>query len=121
MEKDNLDYVESIQTLESLAGKLQQDGSITSVQLYKRQVGNVSLGSNDVRFYDLCRTVVPRLLKDMRVCSEVISGMRARLQQLEQNAERLQIDLLPGDRSVASDSIDNLPAPVQRSSDLVRY
>ena len=128
MEKEKLDYIESIELLESLAGKIRQDGLVSSVQIYTKQ-GHKSLGSDDVRFYDLCRKVVPQLLKDMQTCAQVISGMKAKLMQYEKTpvnlgefqidpkhfqTSRLQIEVPPTVQCSSSE-----PANIKRSTDII--
>ena len=128
MEKEKLDYVESVEILESLCGKIQQEGFISSVEMYTKQ-GHKSLDSDNVRFYDLCRKAVPQLLKDMRMCSQVISGMRAKLMQYEKtppNPGEFQIDpahlqtprlQIPVPPTVQCSSLE--PANVKRSRDII--
>jgi hypothetical protein len=127
-QKEKLEYIESVKMLESLSTKIRQDGMVSLVELYTKD-GNKSLGSDDVRFYDLCRRIVPQLLKDMQVCAQVISGMRAKLMQYEKNplslgefqidpahlqTPRLQIEVPP---TVQCSSLE--PANVKRSTDVI--
>lgn len=127
-EKEKLDYIESVMLLESLVGKIRQDGMVSLVELYTKD-GNKCLGSDDVRFYELCRKVVPQLLKDMQTCAQVISGMKAKLMQYEKTpvnlgefqidpehfqTPRLQIEV---PQTVQCSSSE--PANIKRSTDII--